>query len=467
MKLFNTFSKKLEEFKPLEKKVVKFYHCGPTVYWTQHIGNMRAVVMADLVVRTLKYLGYKVKLVRNITDVGHLTSDQDEGEDKLAKGAKREGLSPEQIAKKYADVYFADVNKLNIIQPSVTPWATKHIKEMIAMVQTLLEKGYAYTTDLAVYYDVSKFADYEKLTGQQIKDKEVGAGKGDVDDPGKKHPADFALWFFKAGKHKNALQTWSSPFVSKLVEKGQGFPGWHIECSAMSKKHLGNTLDFHMGGIEHVPVHHPNEIAQSEAANDVKFTNYWLHNEHLTVDGGKMSKSEGTGFNLSEVEDKGFNPLDLRYFFLQANYRSKQNFTWQALESAQKGYENLKTQVLALGKKKGKVNKEYKDKFTQVISDDFNIAQGLAILQQVLKSDLSDKDKLATVLDFDQVLGLNLAKIKKDKIEIPKEIEEIKKQREKAREQKDWAKADELRDKIFGLGYIVEDTAQGQIIKKK
>jgi len=467
LKLYNTFSKKIEEFKPLKDKVVKFYHCGPTVYWTQHIGNMRAVIMADLVVRILKYLGYKVKLVRNITDVGHLTSDQDEGEDKLEKGAKREGLSPKMIAQKYANIYFADVNKLNIIKPSITPWATKHIKEMIEMVQTLIEKGYAYTTDLAVYYDVSKFTDYEKLTGQPIKDKEVGAGKGEVEDPDKKHAADFALWFFKAGKHKNALQTWASPFKSSLVKNGEGFPGWHIECSAMAKKYLGKTLDIHMGGVEHISIHHPNEIAQSEAANGVPFANYWLHNEHLMVNGGKMSKSEGTGYSLSEIEYKGYSPLDLRYFFLQANYRSKQNFTWQALEAAKKGYDNLKNQILALGKKKGKVNKKFKDKFKEAINDDFNIAQGLAVVQQVLKSDLNNKDKLATVLDFDKVLGLDLAKVKKTKIKIPSKVQELVEKREKARQGKDWQRSDDLRDEISELGYLIEDTESGPIVKKK
>src|SRR4030042_2920350 len=351
LKLYNTLNSKREEIKPLKDKKVNMYYCGPTVYWTQHIGNLRVMFCADLVVRVLKYLGYKVKFVRNYTDVGHLTSDEDLGEDKMEKGAKREGLKPQQIADKYIKIYEQDTAKLNLGEPNVKPRATKYIKEMIKIVQVLLDKGFAYTTDLAVYFDVTKAQNYNQLSGQNLDEQIKGAGTGEVEDPQKKHPADFALWFFKAGRHQNALQTWTSPFKSPLVEKGQGFPGWHIECSAMSKKNLGNTFDIHMGGIEHIPVHHTNEIAQSESANGVKFVNYWLHNEHLTVNSGKMAKSEGTSFSLQEVEDKGFQPLVLRYFFLQAQYRSKQNFTWESLQASQTGLERIYSQVIDLGKK--------------------------------------------------------------------------------------------------------------------
>ncbi len=464
LKIYNTLTKEKEEFKPLKDKVVKFYHCGPTVYWTQHIGNLRGMVMADVVNRSLRYLGYKVKLVRNYTDVGHLTSDQDEGEDKIAKGAEREGLSPQQIAQKYIKIFEQDVKKLNILEPEIKPLATNHVKEMIDMVKILLDKGCAYTTDLAVYFDVSKAPNYNQLSGQKLDEQIKGAGKGDVEDPGKKHPADFALWFFKAGKHKNALQTWFSPFESSLVKDGEGFPGWHIECSAMSKKYLGKTIDIHMGGVEHIPVHHTNEIAQSESANQAKFVNYWLHNEHLTVDNGKMAKSEGTSYALREIEDKGFDPLALRYFFLQAHYRSKQNFTWQALEAAQNGYDHLKNQILSLGEKKGRINAEFKAEFIKAISDDFNIPQALAVVHDVLKSDLSEADKLATSFDFDQVLGLNLAQ--REKIKIPAKVIKFVEQREAARAIKDWEQSDKLRDKINQLGYRVEDTDNGQVIKK-
>jgi cysteinyl-tRNA synthetase len=467
MKLYNTLTRKKEEFKPLKDKVVNFYHCGPTVYWTQHIGNLRSMVMADLINRSLQYVGYKVKLVRNYTDVGHLTSDRDEGEDKMIKAAQREKISPEAIAKKYIKIFEEDTAKLNIKDPSKKPLATEHIKDMISMVKTLLDKEYAYTTDLAVYFDVTKAKNYTKLSGQNLDEQIKGAGSGEVEDSQKKYPADFALWFFKAGSHSNALQTWSSPFESPLVDKGEGFPGWHIECSAMSKKLLGDTLDIHMGGIEHISVHHTNEIAQSESANGVKFANYWLHNEHLMVNGGKMAKSEGTGYALSEIENKGYDPLVLRFFFLQANYRSKQNFTWEAIDAAKNGYEHLKNQVLDLGKKKGTVNKDLKNKFIEKVSDDFNISQGLAVVQEVLKSDLDEKDKLATVLDFDKILGLDLDKLKKEKIKLPKEIHDLVKQREEARDAKDWDKSDELRDRMNVLGYIIEDTDDGQVVKKK
>jgi len=465
LKLYDSYKKQLIEFKPIEPGKVKIYNCGPTVYWTQHIGNMRAAVMSDIMVRSLEYLGYKVKLVRNITDVGHLVSDADQGEDKIAKGAQREGLSPEEIVKKYADIYFSDLKKLNVQAPDVIPWATQYIQEMIDLVQVLLDKGYAYSTDLAVYFDVSKFPDYEKYTNQKLEEKESGAGTGDVEDPDKKHPADFAIWFFKAGTHANALQTWASPFKSKLVENGQGFPGWHIECSAMSMKNLGKTIDIHTGGIEHKSIHHPNEIAQSESANDVKYVNYWLHNEHLMVDGGKMSKSEGTAFSLAEVEEKGFDDLALRYFFLQAHYRSKQNFTWDAMQAAQNGYDHLKNQVQGLGDKKGKVDQDFKQKFIEYLEDDFDIPQALALVQEIFKSNLTQEDKLATVLDFDHVYGLKLEQVD-EKIEVPAEVQDLLDQRQKAREEKDWENSDQLRDKIKELGYVVEDTDQGQIIKK-
>ncbi|MFA6254688.1 MAG: cysteine--tRNA ligase [Patescibacteria group bacterium] len=460
--LYNTLARKKEEFKPLKDKVVTFYQCGPTVYWTQHIGNMRAMVLADLMVRSLDYLGYKVKFVRNYTDVGHLTSDQDLGEDKLEKGARREGKTPEEIAAKYTKVFEQDVKDLNVLEPWKKPVATKHIKEMIKMVQMLLDNGYAYQTDLAVYFDVSKAKNYNQLSGQDLEKNISDAGKGEVSDPAKKHPADFALWFFKAGVHKNALQTWPSPFNSALVKDGEGFPGWHIECSAMSQKYLGDTLDIHMGGIEHIPVHHTNEIAQSEAASGKKFVNYWLHNEHLTVDGGKMSKSAGTSYSLQEIRDKDFDPLVLRYFFLQAHYRSKQNFTWPALQSASNALVQLQNEIRLLDGK-GKVAKEYQDKFIAALSDDFNIPKALSVVWDLLRSSEKSGDKKATLLDFDQVLGLNLAEVK----EVPKEVINLAEQRQKARLSKDWQKADDLRKQIELEGYLVEDANDSFVIKTR
>ncbi len=461
IQIYNTLNRKKEGFKPLKnpwwgRPIVKFYHCGPTVYWTQHIGNLRGMFCADIVVRSLKYSGYRVKHVRNYTDVGHLTSDEDEGEDKIEKSAKKEGLKPKKIADKYIDIFEKDVAKLNLLEPDYKPRATKCIKEMIKMVEILLEKGYAYQTNLAIYFDVSKFKDYYKLSGQVGEDNIAGAGSGEVLDSDKKNPADFSLWFFKAGKHENALQTWKSPFYSPLVKDGEGFPGWHIECSAMIKKYLGETIDIHLGGIEHVPVHHTNEIAQSEAANGVKFVNYWMHNNHLLVDNEKMAKSEGTSYSLSDIEDKKFDPLVLRYFFLQAHYRAKQNFTWEALQAAQNGLNHLYNQVRDLGRKEGRINKDFKNKFIEKLADDFNTPEALAVISKLLKSGLRDQDKLATIIDFDRVLGLNLDRaIVKEKL--PKNIKELIKQREEARKMNDWQKSDELRDKIQEKGYIVKD----------
>ena len=296
MKLFNTLSRSKEEFIPISQGRVLFYHCGPTVYWTQHIGNLRGMMMGDLLRRSLEFCGYVVKHVRNYTDVGHLTSDSDTGEDKMEKGAKREGMTPEKIAKKYIDIFESDTKALNLLEPTFKPRATEYIAQMIDIISVLLEKGFAYTTDLAVYFDVTKFSTYTQLSHQQMDKIQEGAGKADVSDPRKIHAADFALWFFKAGVHSNALQVWKSPFQSLLVRDGVGFPGWHIECSAMSKALLGTTIDIHLGGVEHIPVHHTNEIAQSEGASGAPFVHYWLHNEHLLAGDKKMAKSEGTGF---------------------------------------------------------------------------------------------------------------------------------------------------------------------------
>ncbi|MFA6226954.1 MAG: cysteine--tRNA ligase [Candidatus Paceibacterota bacterium] len=467
--LFNTLSKQKELFKSIKKCHVSFYQCGPTVYWTQHLGNLRAATLSDFIRKTFVYLGYKVKFVRNYTDVGHLVSDGDSGEDKMEKGVKREGLSPRQIADKYIEIFENDIKDLNIPLPDFTPRATDYIKEIIQMIETLLKKGFAYSTDLAIYFDVTKAKDYTRLSRQNLEENRAGSGHADVEDKQKRNHVDFALWFFRAGTHKNAIQYWPSPFKSALVENGNGFPGWHIECSSMSKKLLGDTIDIHMGGIEHIPVHHTNEIAQSESANGKPFVHYWLHNEWLITNGGKMAKSDGTAYNLADVKERGFDPLSVRFLFLQAHYRSKQNFTWESLTAAQSGLDRLRKQVLSLGKKVGKIDRKYKKDFTEKISDDFNTPQALAILSEVLRSNFSDEDKLATILDFDNVLGLNLKDItiNSNTIEkMPIEIQEILDERSVARENKEWKKSDELRDKIFTLGYTVKDTSEGQEITK-
>ncbi len=466
LKIYNTLTRKKELFKPIKKNQASFYHCGPTVYWVQHLGNLRGMFCADSLVRTLRYLDYQVKHVRNYTDVGHLTGDQDQGEDKIEQSAKKEKLSPKQIADKYIQIFERDTKRLNLLEPDFKPRATECIGPMIEMIQTLLNRGYAYTTDLAVYFDTSKAKNYTRLSGQPLKEKLKQAGQGKVADPQKKHLADFALWFFRAGKHKNALQYWESPFDSKLAEKGQGFPGWHIECSVMSKKFLGQTIDLHMGGIEHIPVHHTNEIAQSEAANGVKFVNYWLHNEHLLFNQQKMSKSEGKTLTLSDLIDKGFDPLAFRFLMLQSHYRSKQNFTWQAIKAAQKGYDNLKQARLTLGDSPGQINQTFRQKFIQKIADDFNLPQGLAIAQKLLKSKLAPKEILATLLDFDRVLGLGLSKAPKSSKRTPQSIKELAEQREQARQKQDWQKADQLRKRIHKLGWQIEDLPKGYKLKK-
>jgi len=476
LEIYDTLSREKKEFKPIKTNLVGFYQCGPTVYWTQHIGNMRAIVMADVINRSLNYLGYNVKFVRNYTDVGHLTSDGDEGEDKMEKGAKRENLTPDQIAEKYIKIYENDIQKLNTFPPTYKPKATKHIQEIIDMIQILLDKGFAYQTKSAIYFDVSKAKNYTRLSGQKIEEQISGAGTGDVSDSEKKHPQDFSLWFFKIGKHKNILQFWQSPWKKNCPSNGLGFPGWHIECSAMSKKYLGDTIDIHMGGIEHIPVHHTNEIAQSESANGVKFVNYWIHNGHLLVNNQKMSKSEGTSYSLSEIK----NPLALRYFFLQTHYRSQQNFTWEALRSAENGLNHLYAQVSKLNSQSGKnsfwnffvkdkIDKEFKNKFLEKIEDDFNTPQALAVVSDLLKSGLSDEKKIATILDFDKILGLKLndkSKTKKTPADFPKEIQNLIEERKTARDNKNYQKSDEIRGKLLSLGYQIKDTNEGQKISK-
>lgn len=463
MKIYNTLSRTFQDFSSLKEKKIKFYHCGPTVYWVQHIGNLRAMTWADFIRRSLIYLGYSVKFVRNYTDVGHLTSDEDRGEDKMEKGAKREGLTPRQIADKYIKIFESDTKSLNIIEPDYKPRASEYIKEMQEMIKVLLDKGFAYITDLAVVYDVSKFPNYNKLNHQKLELNKQGAGKGTVEDPQKRHFADFNLWVFKKGSHKNALQTWSSPW-------GEGFPGWHIECSVMAKSLLGETIDIHMGGVEHIAVHHTNEIAQSEAASSKPFVNYWLHNEHLNVNDEKMAKSKGSGFTLKEITDRGFDPLDLRYFFLSAHYRSKQNFTWVALGSAKESLKNLKNMILDLKSQsfgeKGKnlSGEKFRKEFIANLENDFQIPGALAVAWQMLKSDLPPSDKLDLIFDFDKVFGLKLNKINEEKI--PDDVIELAEERKLAREKKDFNKSDELRNKIEKLGFAIEDSGPSYKIKK-
>lgn len=483
LRIYNTLTRKKEEFKPITPGKVLFYQCGPTVYWTQHIGNLRAMTMADLIRRSLQYLGHEVTFVRNYTDVGHLTSDQDEGEDKMDKGARAEGKTPLEVAQKYIGIFENDTKALNILEPTYKPRATEYIEKMREMVQILLDKGFAYITSKAIYFDVSKAKDYTRLSGQKFEQNIIGAGSGDVSDQGKKHPADFALWFFKTGIHANALQTWpfdfaqgkDSPRGEGLSTGGRGFPGWHIECSAMIKSLLGDTIDIHMGGVEHIPVHHTNEIAQSESANGVTLANYWLHNEHLTVNGGKMAKSEGTGFALGELIEKGYDPLSLRYFFLQAHYRSKQNFTFEGLDAAATAYRRLQSTFGGLQQGKGVsmvvVEKEsrrveFQNKFREALEDNFNIPQALALGWEVVKSSLGTEDKRDLLIEFDQVLGLGLGKVIQV-VQVEQVVQEMVMKREEARSVGNYQEADRLRGEIEKSGYVVKDTPQGSKLEGK
>lgn len=466
MQLFNTLTRQLEEFKPINPPKVSFYQCGPTVYWTQHIGNMRAMVMSDLIRRSLMYLGYQVTFVRNYTDVGHLVSDADTGEDKMEIAVKREALSPDQIADKYIAIFENDIQLLNINPPNYAPRATQYIKQIIDMIQILLDKKQVYVTKQAIYFDVSTFPKYNRLNKQKIEMNKKGVGKGTANDPDKKHFADFALWFFKTGTHQNALQTWDSPW-------GIGFPGWHIECSAMTRELLGQTIDIHMGGVEHISIHHTNEIAQSESANGVKFVNYWLHNEHLTIKGGKMAKSEGTGFSLQEIIDKGYDPLTLRYFFLSAHYRTRQDFSFEALDASQKALENLKQNVVSLKKQTSRTElspeklkqiDDYRTRFINSLNNDIQIPQALGVVWELIKSNIPSCDKLDLILDFDQVLGLKLNEVQEQKI--PQNIIDLAEKRRKAKSEGNFQESDNLRHQIKKMGYIIEDTPEGYQIKK-
>ena len=463
MFLYNTLTRKKEKFTSISKHKILFYHCGPTVYWIQHIGNMRGMVMGDLIRRSLQYLGYEVIQVINYTDVGQLTSDEDEGEDKMSKGAKREGKTPQEIANKYIKLFEKDTKALNILKPTYQPRATKYIKPMQTMIQSLIDQGYAYQTDLAVYYQVSKFPHYYDLSKQKPETQRTGAGKAKITDPQKKAPADFALWFFKKGLHKNALQTWDSPW-------GQGFPGWHLECSVFNKALLADTIDIHMGGIEHISVHHTNEIAQSEAANSQRLANYWLHNEHLLVDNQKMSKSTGNIYSLDEIIKKGYHPLDLRYFFLQAHYRSQQNFTWQALKAAKEARKRLLQEVFLLFKQikitpdleiqKKDIAKIWKQRFIKALEDDFGIPQALAITWQLLEAPEKAITKLNTILDFDSVLGLLLQKNQPKK---DTKIQDYEKEITALRKANKFKEADVKKQELKRLGYIARDSRQGTV----
>jgi cysteinyl-tRNA synthetase len=451
--LYNTLSLKKEEFKPIIPGEVGLYTCGPTVYNFAHIGNLRTYLFEDILKRVLEYNGYKVRQIMNITDVGHLTGDMDMGEDKMEKGAAREGKSAWDVAKFYTEAFKADLNYLNILPPTLYTPATENISEQIALIKTLEDKGFTYIISDGVYFDTSKIKDYNKLSHLPLEDLKEGARI--EKNAEKKNPTDFALWKFSPKNEKRQME-WESPW-------GIGFPGWHIECSAMSLKFLGKQLDIHCGGIDHINIHHTNEIAQSEAATGEKFFNYWMHGAFLNIAGGKkMAKSDDNFLTVKNaLIDKNIDPLVYRLAILSVNYRKPMEYSEDIIANTKNSLEHLRHQVSDLGLEKGEINEEFKTKFLIAINDDLNMPQALAITQEVLKSDLSNAAKLATVLDFDRVLGLNLA------VEIPAEIIKLAEDRLVARKNKDFVESDRLRAEIESKGYIVKDSGGGYVLMEK
>ena len=461
--LFNTLSRTKEKFVPIEPGKVKLYTCGPTVYDYQHIGNLRTFFFEDILKRVLLFNGFEVFHVMNITDVGHLVSDDDEGEDKMEKGAAREGKTVWEIADYYTGVFKNDIYRLNIIPPKEYSKATDYIQEQIDMIKCLEKKGFTYVTSDGVYYDTSQFPTYANLAKLDIEG--LQEGKRIEFSKDKKNITDFALWKFSP-KDSTRQMEWESPW-------GKGFPGWHIECSAMSKKLLGPHLDIHCGGVDHIPIHHTNEIAQSEVCNGEKYVNYWLHGEFLLEDSGKMSKSKGDFLTLQTLVDKGYSSMHYRYYLLNTHYRKRLNFSFEGLDTAKNGYESLSGKILQLKKETGDADisspdKSYVEKFTKVINDDLNVTEGLAVLWELIRDkDIPASVKLGTAYGLDKVLGLELSELSSASADdIPDDAKNLAEERLLAKKNKDFALADKLRDEIKALGYEVMDTKDGYEIKK-
>lgn len=460
MKLYNTLTRKKEEFAPLDGKTVRMYSCGPTVYNFAHIGNMRTYIFMDILRRTLRYEGYKVKGVMNITDVGHLLSDADEGEDKMEKAAKEQRKSPYEIADFYTKVFFDDLKKLNIGKPELTPKATEHIREMLDFVYTLCEKGYGYETSDGIYFDISKFPAYGQLSGINLEDQKAGA-RVEVNDE-KRSPFDFAIWKKASKEH---IMQWDSRW-------GKGYPGWHIECSAMSKKYLGEVFDIHTGGVDHIPIHHENEIAQSYGYSGKNPAKFWMHGEFMLVNNGKMSKKLGNTYLVSQLEEMGYSPMCFRYFCLNTHYRKKLNFTFEGMDGAKTAYARLCALVAKHREGENDVSDEklaaYRKEFEEDVTDDLNVPGAMGVLWTMLKEPASKKI-YALALEMDKIFGLKLdeAKAEEVKEEFPAEITAIANERAAARAAKDWGKSDELRAKLDELGYAVKDTKEGYTLTRK
>ena len=465
LKLYNTMDRKVEEFVPIEEGKVGMYCCGPTVYNYAHIGNLRTYIFEDILHRTLEEAGYRVKHVMNITDVGHLTGDGDDGEDKLGKRSRETGKSVWDIAAFYTDAFFADEKALNIKRPNVVCKATDHIQDMIALIKRLEEKGHTYTAGGNVYFSIDTIDDYGKLAGQKQEDKLSGARI--AVDGNKRNPQDFVLWFTNSKFGEQAMM-WDSPW-------GRGYPGWHIECSAMSMKYLGETFDIHCGGIDAIPVHHTNEIAQSEAATGHKWVNYWCHGEFLLNDKGKMSKSSGEFLTLPVLVGHGYNALDYRYFCLGGHYRTQLKFSYEALDHAKSARERLNSMVAEL-KAKAKPEstisekaESYKDSFFAALFNDLRCPEALAVMWKMLKDNsITEGEKLSLLYSMDKVLGLDLDKVEAKKEEKVGGEEEWKlvEERKQAKAEKNYQRADEIRKELEERGYIVKDTPQGPILQK-
>jgi len=455
MKLYNTETRTIEEFVPWIPGEVKMYTCGPTVYSYAHIGNLRTYIMEDILEKTLRILGYKVTRVMNITDVGHLSSDADTGEDKMVKSAKKEQKTVLDIARFYTEAFFKDTEKLNIKKPEIVSPATENIDEYIKIITRLLETGYAYSAGGNIYFDTSKLDDYYRLSNHIGEELISGVRDSVEEDNNKKNKTDFVLWFTKS-KFEDQDLKWESPF-------GTGYPGWHIECTGISLKNLGEHLDIHCGGVDNIFPHHTNEIAQSEAFIGHKWCNYWVHGEHLNDATGKMSKSKGHVLTVSYLEEEGFNPLSYRFMVLQSHYRKQLTFSLESLSGAENAYKKLKRQVLNL-QNDGEIDNDlftkYTNKFKEYLSDDLNTANALTLMYEVLKSETNDFTKKAIIEYFDQVLSLDLTKIEEKNID-KNYIEEMIAKRNEAKKNKDFTTSDAIRDELLSQGIILKDTREG------
>ena len=456
---YNTLTRKKELFKPIDEREIRMYSCGPTVYKDATIGNMRTNIFQDVLRRVLKYNGYKLKHAMNITDVGHLVSDGDEGEDKMLKTAREENKSPLEIAQYYTKLFFEDLKLLNIETPEIVCKATEHIKEMLEYVEKLVNNGYAYETSTAIYFDISKLDKYPILSNLNLEEQKAGA-RVDI-DPEKRSPYDFALWIKAPENH---LMKWDSPW-------GPSYPGWHIECSAMGQKYLGEQFDIHTGGIDLIPTHHENEIAQSKGACGKIPANYWMHGEYLLIDGGKMSKSLGNVYLVKDFIKRGYDPIVYKLFSYSCHYRNKLNFTWEGIEAASKSLERLKKGYIVHLKGKDEVDEDvinvYEERFHKAINDDLNMPAAMGVVWEVVRQDKKSDKFAKLLLKFDTVLGLKIdEECNKPKEELPEEILELIEERKKARENKEWNKSDELRDIIKEKGYEIKDTKDGIEVKK-